>query len=81
MSVGLHHRLDGPADAPLLALSNSLGTSITMWDHHVPALANQLRIDGARVVILEEGRHLALVEQPEESARAVLAHLTAAAAA
>jgi 3-oxoadipate enol-lactonase len=44
MSVELHHRLDGPADAPLLALSNSLGTSLTMWDEHVPALASQFRI-------------------------------------
>jgi 3-oxoadipate enol-lactonase len=32
-------------------------------------------IDGARLVVLERGRHLAAVEEPEEFAREVLAHL------
>jgi len=40
MSVALHHRLDGPVGAPVLMLSNSLGTAVGMWDDHLPALAD-----------------------------------------
>lgn len=28
----LHYQLDGPVDAPVLVLSNSLGTDLHMWD-------------------------------------------------
>lgn len=35
--VQLHVRLDGPADAPVLLLCNSLGTDLTLWD---PQLAS-----------------------------------------
>ena len=34
----LHHRLDGPDDAPVLAFGNSLGTTYEMWDRQLPAL-------------------------------------------
>ena len=44
MSVELHHRLDGPSRAPVLVLSNSLGTSLGMWDDQLPALADQFRV-------------------------------------
>jgi 3-oxoadipate enol-lactonase len=44
MSVALHHRLDGPEDAPVLMLSNSLGTAVGMWDDHLPALADHFRV-------------------------------------
>ncbi|EJM95745.1 hypothetical protein PMI40_04865, partial [Herbaspirillum sp. YR522] len=27
----LHYTLEGPADAPVLVLSNSLGTRLSMW--------------------------------------------------
>ncbi len=40
----LHHLLAGPEDAPPLLLSNSLGTTLEMWDHQVPALAAQFRV-------------------------------------
>jgi 3-oxoadipate enol-lactonase len=33
-------------------------------------------VEGARLVVLEHGRHLVAVEQPDDFARAVLAHLT-----
>jgi 3-oxoadipate enol-lactonase len=33
----LNHRLDGPADAPVLVLSNSLGTDLGLWSENVPA--------------------------------------------
>jgi 3-oxoadipate enol-lactonase len=40
----LLYRFDGPEDAPVLMLCNSLGTDHTMWDPQVPALARQLRV-------------------------------------
>jgi 3-oxoadipate enol-lactonase len=44
VSVELHHRLDGPSGPPVLVLSNSLGTSLGMWDDQLPALADQFRV-------------------------------------
>jgi 3-oxoadipate enol-lactonase len=44
MSVAVHHRLDGPEDAPVLVLSNSLGTTHAMWDDQLPALAERFRV-------------------------------------
>jgi 3-oxoadipate enol-lactonase len=40
----LHHRVDGPEDAPALVLSNSLGTDLTLWDAQLPALAARFRV-------------------------------------
>ncbi|WP_433929936.1 3-oxoadipate enol-lactonase [Sorangium cellulosum] len=40
----LHHRLDGPADAPVVMLANSLGTALGMWDSQVPALTRHFRV-------------------------------------
>ena len=40
----LLYRFDGPEDAPVLVLCNSLGTDHTMWDPQVPALARKLRV-------------------------------------
>jgi len=37
-------RVDGPADAPVLVLSNSLGTDLSMWDAQMPALAVRFRV-------------------------------------
>ena len=42
--MSLHHRLDGPADAPPLLLSNSLGTTLEMWDPQLPVLATRFRL-------------------------------------
>lgn len=42
--VHLHYRLDGPEDAPVLVLSNSLGTTLSMWDAQMPALARHFRV-------------------------------------
>jgi 3-oxoadipate enol-lactonase len=42
--VRLHHVLDGPADAPLLVLSHSLGTDHRLWDPQLPALAERFRV-------------------------------------
>lgn len=40
----LNYRLDGPVDAPVLVLSNSLGTDLHMWDAQVPAFAERFRV-------------------------------------
>jgi 3-oxoadipate enol-lactonase len=42
--VDIHYRLDGPADAPVLLFSNSLGTSLSMWDAQADALAGMYRV-------------------------------------
>lgn len=40
----LYYELSGPAEAPVLVLSNSLGTDHTMWAAQVPALAGHLQV-------------------------------------
>jgi 3-oxoadipate enol-lactonase len=40
----LNYRFDGPADAPVLVLSNSLGANLSMWDPQIPALAERFRV-------------------------------------
>ena len=37
--VDLHYRLEGPGEAaPVVMLSNSLASNVSMWDAQVPAL-------------------------------------------
>ena len=43
-AVDLHHRFDGPADAPVLVLSHSLGLSTVMWDAVLPRLRERYRV-------------------------------------
>lgn len=40
----VHHELSGPEQAPVVVLSNSLGTDLTMWDEQVPALTEHFRV-------------------------------------
>lgn len=40
----LNYQIDGPAGAPVLVLSNSLGTDLRMWDAQIPAFAGQFRV-------------------------------------
>ena len=40
----LNYVLEGPEDAPVLVLSNSLGTSLEMWDAQAPALRERFRL-------------------------------------
>jgi 3-oxoadipate enol-lactonase len=44
VSAKLFHRLDGPDDASVLVLSDSLGARHTMWDAQAPALAERFRL-------------------------------------
>ena len=39
-----NYQLDGPATAPVVMLSNSLGTNLSMWDRQIPALAQAFRV-------------------------------------
>ena len=40
----LYYELDGPEGAPLLVLSNSLGTTMAMWLPQLPALTDHFRV-------------------------------------
>ena len=42
--VRLHYRIDGDAASPPLLLSNSLGTSLEMWEPQMPTLASRFRV-------------------------------------
>lgn len=43
-AVKLNYSLEGPEDAPVLVLSNSLGTTLDMWDEQASALREQFRL-------------------------------------
>ena len=40
----LNYQIDGPADAPVLVMSNSLGTDLGMWDVQIPELSKSFRV-------------------------------------
>jgi 3-oxoadipate enol-lactonase len=40
----IHYELDGPANAPTVVFSNSLGANLTMWDPQMPDLSKQFRV-------------------------------------
>jgi 3-oxoadipate enol-lactonase len=40
----LHHKLDGPTEARVLVLSNSIGTDMSMWDGLMPELTDRFRV-------------------------------------
>ncbi len=42
--VRLHYRFDGAQEAPVVMLSNSLGTNMAMWDPQMPALVQRYRV-------------------------------------
>jgi len=44
VTVALHHVVDGPADAPVLVLAGSLGSTTEMWRPQLPALAGRFRV-------------------------------------
>jgi|1186.fasta_scaffold125276_2 3-oxoadipate enol-lactonase len=43
-AVEVDHTTDGPEDAPVVLLSNSLGATRAMWDPQVPVLAERYRV-------------------------------------
>lgn len=42
--VDVPYRIEGPADAPALVLSNSIGSTSAMWDPQIPALSERFRV-------------------------------------
>ena len=42
--MNIHYQIDGPQDAPVIVLSNSLGTSLSMWEPQLAALTQQFRV-------------------------------------
>ena len=42
--IRIHYELSGPLDAPVVMLSNSLGTRLEMWDPQMPALGELYRV-------------------------------------
>jgi 3-oxoadipate enol-lactonase len=44
VSAHLHHQIDGTPGAPVVLLSNSLGSNLTMWDDQVAPLARHYRL-------------------------------------
>ena len=43
-TVEPNYRIEGPEDAPVLVLANSLGTTTEMWDPQAPALRERFRL-------------------------------------
>ena len=41
--VDLFYDLSGPEDGPAVAFSNSIGTTLEMWDRQIPALTSRYR--------------------------------------
>jgi len=42
--IDIAYRIDGPAQAPVVVMSNSLMSSLHMWDDTVPALTDRYRV-------------------------------------
>lgn len=42
--VTIYYNIEGPAEAPVLLMSNSLGTSLEMWDPQAHALSDEFRV-------------------------------------
>ena len=43
-AIDVHAQVDGPEDAPVLVLSNSLGATLDMWDPQLPVLTEHFRV-------------------------------------
>lgn len=43
-AIALNHLLEGPEDAPVLAMANSLGSTLHMWDPQAPILREHFRL-------------------------------------
>jgi 3-oxoadipate enol-lactonase len=42
--IQIHYTLEGPADAPMVTMSHSLATDLSMWDPQAKALAQRYRV-------------------------------------
>jgi 3-oxoadipate enol-lactonase len=42
--ININYRFDGPDNAPVVTMSNSLASNLSMWDPQIPALASRYRV-------------------------------------
>ena len=42
--INIHYTFDGPENAPLVTMSNSLASNLSMWDPQIPALTSRYRV-------------------------------------
>src|SRR5688572_28034252 len=42
--ISINYTLEGPANAPVVTMSHSLATDLSMWDPTVPALKDRFRV-------------------------------------
>jgi 3-oxoadipate enol-lactonase len=42
--ISMHYTFDGPKGAPLVTMSNSLASNLSMWDPQIPALTSRYRV-------------------------------------
>jgi 3-oxoadipate enol-lactonase len=42
--ITINYAFDGPENAPVITLSNSLASNLSMWDPQIPALASRYRV-------------------------------------
>ena len=42
--ISVNYTLDGPSSGPVITMSNSLASNLSMWDPQIPALASRYRI-------------------------------------
>lgn len=42
--ISIHYQLEGPASGPVVTLSHSLATNLSMWDPQIHALASRYRV-------------------------------------
>lgn len=42
--ISINYNLEGPASGPVVTLSHSLATNLSMWDPQIPALASRYRV-------------------------------------
>ena len=65
----LHHRVDGPEDAPVLVFSNSIGTTLELWEPQVPALSGRVPVRAPFAgEVLERSLGLGALVQPGDKA-------------
>ena len=73
--ISIHYQLEGPASGPVVTLSHSLATNLSMWDPQMPALVSRYRVlrydtRGHGKTDAPEGAYS--LEQLAEDARALL---------
>jgi 3-oxoadipate enol-lactonase len=76
----IHYRLDGPADGPVLVLSHSLGTDLSLWSPQMPVLSERfrtLRYDTRGHGQSSHGPELFTIERLAEDVVRLLNHIQA----